>query len=558
MFQMSHIHLAFDRILFEDASITIPEGLTTIITGDNGCGKSTLLDLLAGLRKLPDVQLEGFPHDLTDPSWRAQAVGMVAQEPRFPSLKTIRDQFELAAALAHRSIQRTEMLAYLETMRLDLCLEDEVDHLSGGEKQRLALALALVKRPRLLLLDEPTSALEKEDSILFMEVLERVRQHTALTIVMVTHQAWLLEYADWIYRIEDREIQLVFQSGKERKLISPRKAKKVKSWYRILNGRHQRQLSDAWYWFLVAGVSLLWILASHWITASQPRSAYVPDPLGVILINAPSASRDEAIYPAFSQTTLATLAEIELVQRIDPYTSWQVDDQLVKVVYPSQALEHQIMPNEKASYSGLNLPIIKTDGRTDHLLITSEDVGRVSDGSDIPTIYVSYALVEPALSEPDTKISALHLEVAYASELAQLETTLERLNPEWTVLSTRAMQAADASRSQEMARLFTWFTFLLIGMSLVIGVLFCLHENTLAKLDWAILMRMGMSKRQLLLFESTKCAKEGLFAIICLWFEPVLWIQAVTLMGGRILCLLLALWRLDPLVVLRGKQKSSL
>ena len=90
-------------------------------------------------------------------------------------------------------------------------------------------------------------------------------------------------------------------------------------------------------------------------------------------------------------------------------------------------------------------------------------------------------------------------------------------------------------------------------MNLIIDI-----GNTLAKLDWAILMRMGMSKRQLLLFESTKCAKEGLFAIICLWFEPVLWIQAVTLMGGRILCLLFALWRLDPLVLLRGKQKSSL
>ena len=430
MLQFKHIHLAYDRVLFENASITIPEGLTTMITGDNGCGKSTLLYVLAGLLKLPDMQVEGISHELTDPDWRARQVGIVAQEPRFPSLKTIRDQFELAAALDHRSISRTEMLDYLEALRLDLRLEDQVTHLSGGEKQRLALGLALAKQPRLLLLDEPTSALEKEDSLLFMEVLENVRQHTALTIVMVTHQQWLLRYAHWHYHIADGEIQQVRQDGKEKRPVLKRTCKQNKSWYRILTRHRERRLSDAWYWFLVAGVSVLWLLSSHWLAGYQQQSAYVPDPFGVILINAPSASRDDVSYPAFSPSIVEALTNIELVDRITPYTSWQIDDQLVKVVYSSQNLEHEIMLNEKASYDSLFLPITQTNGNFETLYIHSEDVGNLRDGSDIPTIYIAYALVEDALNAPSAKISALHLEVRYASQLPQLETTLERMNPQ--------------------------------------------------------------------------------------------------------------------------------
>lgn len=564
MYRITHIHLAYDRVLFDDASIQIPEGLMTIITGENGCGKSTLLYVLARLIHPPKMHYYHGKRrlkvndDNMNALWRARRVGIIDQEPRFPPLKTLRDQFAFSAALAHRSIGLTQIRDLLEAMRLDLNLDDCIDHLSGGEKQRLALALALVKKPQLLLLDEPTSALEKEDRLLFMQVLSEIREKQPLTIVMVTHQASLYAYADWLYKVENQHIHLIHKKGAERKTRPQKERQKSPSWYGIFIRKRQRSFSDYWYLFLVFGAAFLWLISNRWIAGELKTQQILPDPVGVILINASQTQRVEEDYPAFLQETIDALGQIELVTRIDPYMQWQIGDELVKVIYPSQGFQHEIGLNEKATFQTLELSWMKQDGSLEVVTITSEDIASLPDGSEVPTIYVAYHLVDEMLNDPNTKVNALHLEVAHEGQVAMLETTLERLNPDWSVLSTRAMQEANEQHVARMRQLFGWFERILIGMCLIVGILFCLHENALDRLDWAVLMIQGTSRSMLCLLGFTKIVSQFLLVSLGLWVCPVIWMVAGLLGVIRMTSQLLSLWHFDPLLILRGKTKTNL
>lgn len=192
-----------DRAILEGFSAHVPAGALTVIVGETGAGKTTLADLLLGLLE-PDggvVVVDGEPLGrLPRAAWRAR-VGYLAQEPMLFH-GTIRENLlfarpaatdaQLDAALAAAACDFVARLP----QRLDAPVGDRGVLVSGGERQRLALARALLREPDLLVLDEATSALDAETEARIVQTVRALRGRC--TVVFCTHRDTVREAADYV------------------------------------------------------------------------------------------------------------------------------------------------------------------------------------------------------------------------------------------------------------------------------------------------------------------------------------------------------------------------
>ena len=167
------------------AEFQTPASAVTALFGRSGAGKSLLLAAIAGLADLDagSVAVDGEPS--TQPSWR-RGIGLVFQDARlFPHLD-VRGNLAFAAKRAPHGESSIDDVAR-QTGCQDL-LARAVTHLSGGERNRVALARALLAKPRLLLLDEPFAALDGQARAAFLALLRDVHKATRLAMLIVTHQ----------------------------------------------------------------------------------------------------------------------------------------------------------------------------------------------------------------------------------------------------------------------------------------------------------------------------------------------------------------------------------
>ncbi len=192
MIQLEHITWSVSsRTILDQVSVAIPANTYAVLMGPTGCGKTTLLEILCGLRRATAgrVLLDGV--DVTDLEPRERGIGYVPQDlALFPGLR-VREQIGFAPKLRGMAPdalnQRVNRLA--EQFGIAPLLDRLPDMLSGGEKQRVALARALAAQPKLLLLDEPLSALDESMRAEAMVLLQRVQQEHALTVLHVTHSS---------------------------------------------------------------------------------------------------------------------------------------------------------------------------------------------------------------------------------------------------------------------------------------------------------------------------------------------------------------------------------
>lgn len=182
-------------------TLTLNEGDFATVIGGNGAGKSTLLNLVAGVYPVDSGSIAIGGQNVTrlPEHKRARFIGRVFQDPMMGTAATM--QIEENLALAARrgqsrslrpGITRTEREQYRELLKiLDLGLEDrltsKVGLLSGGQRQALTLLMATLKKPRLLLLDEHTAALDPKTAAKVLTLSEKIVEENHLTTLMITH-----------------------------------------------------------------------------------------------------------------------------------------------------------------------------------------------------------------------------------------------------------------------------------------------------------------------------------------------------------------------------------
>lgn len=190
-----------EKLALDNFSITINDGDFVTVIGGNGAGKSTLMNAIAGVWRVDDGTISIDGQDVTSlpEHKRASLLGRVFQDPMMGTAATMEIQENLALA-NRRGLKRTlkggitksEIKQYKEMLKiLDLGLEDrmttKVGLLSGGQRQALTLLMATLKKPKLLLLDEHTAALDPKTAAKVLEITDKIVTRDGLTTLMITH-----------------------------------------------------------------------------------------------------------------------------------------------------------------------------------------------------------------------------------------------------------------------------------------------------------------------------------------------------------------------------------
>jgi putative ABC transport system ATP-binding protein len=194
-------------------SFAVLEGEWVAITGPSGSGKSTLLGILGGIDRPTQGQvvLDGAPvSNMSEASLarvRNQKVGIVFQAFHLIPSMTALENVEAPLYINPRRLKARAIACH---MLGEVGLADRLDHLpnqlSGGEQQRVAIARALVNQPRILLADEPTGNLDTATSRQVLTLIGQLRQSYKLTVIMVTHDPNVAEYADRQLRVVDGKL----------------------------------------------------------------------------------------------------------------------------------------------------------------------------------------------------------------------------------------------------------------------------------------------------------------------------------------------------------------
>jgi putative ABC transport system ATP-binding protein len=189
--------------------LEIRAGEFIVLLGPSGSGKSTLLNILGGLDTPTSGTIAFKDHDLSAADeaaltrYRREHVGFVFQFYNLIPALTARENVALVTDIASRPMPAAEALAWVG-------LGERLDHfpsqLSGGEQQRVAIARAIVKRPDVLLCDEPTGALDYETGKLVLEVIARINAELGTTAMVITHNAAIAGMADRVLRLGDGRI----------------------------------------------------------------------------------------------------------------------------------------------------------------------------------------------------------------------------------------------------------------------------------------------------------------------------------------------------------------
>jgi putative ABC transport system ATP-binding protein len=190
-------------------SFDVPEGALVVLLGTSGSGKTTLMNLIGGLDSVTSGTIHVADREvssLVEPAlteYRRDTVGFIFQFFNLVPTLTAQENVGLVGELAGNAGEAADLL---ERVGLGERLDYYPAEMSGGEQQRVAIARALIKRPYLLLADEPTGNLDYETGLLVLQLIRDICDETNLTVLMVTHNEAVGRMADMVMHLRSGEL----------------------------------------------------------------------------------------------------------------------------------------------------------------------------------------------------------------------------------------------------------------------------------------------------------------------------------------------------------------
>ena len=200
------------RQILKGVDLDVYPGELVVVLGESGCGKSTLLNIIGGMDTMTKGQVLVEGKDMSNPTeaelteYRREYVGFIFQAYNLMPNLSAYENIEFIAEISDKPMDSMEALKLVG-------LEEKANSmpaaLSGGQMQRISIARALVKSPKIILADEPTAALDYDTSIKVLSVIEKISKENNTTILMVTHNPEIAKMANRVVRLRDGKISSI-------------------------------------------------------------------------------------------------------------------------------------------------------------------------------------------------------------------------------------------------------------------------------------------------------------------------------------------------------------
>ncbi len=208
MLQLRNIKKSFgEKEVLKNINVTIEPGEIVSLLGPSGCGKTTLLNIILGLVKQTEGEIYFKDQELTNVDMQQRGFNIVFQDfALFPHL-TAYENIVYGLRNQKQKIPEAQLKEYIAFLGLEPHVDKKISELSGGQKQRVAIARTLVMKPKVLLLDEPLSALDGVIKESIKERIQNIAKQFNLTTIIVTHDPEeALTLSDKVLIIQDGEI----------------------------------------------------------------------------------------------------------------------------------------------------------------------------------------------------------------------------------------------------------------------------------------------------------------------------------------------------------------
>ncbi|MDE5546347.1 MAG: ABC transporter ATP-binding protein [Anaeroplasmataceae bacterium] len=194
----------------DEVSFSIKEKEFCVIVGPSGAGKTTILNLLGGMEGCDsgDIFVDGAEvskmNDRELTNYRRYDVGFVFQFYNLMPNLTALENIEIAVEICKNPLDPVEVL---KSVGLEERLNNFPAQLSGGEQQRVSIARAIAKNPKILLCDEPTGALDYQTGKSILKLLHDTCRQTSKTVIVITHNAAITKMADHVIRVKNGKVE---------------------------------------------------------------------------------------------------------------------------------------------------------------------------------------------------------------------------------------------------------------------------------------------------------------------------------------------------------------
>lgn len=211
MIELRNLSIRSGDFSLNEINLLVPTGTYAVLMGRTGQGKTTILEAICGLRPVTGGKILLNERDVTRLKPAQREIGYVPQDlVLFPGLNVFQQiEFALDVRGVDRSTRRKKVEQLAELLGIGLLLNRQIDGLSGGEAQRVALGRALSFEPEVLLLDEPLSALDESTRQSMHQLLRDIQQQKGVTTIHVTHNPGEADaLADTRLVLDNRGIQI--------------------------------------------------------------------------------------------------------------------------------------------------------------------------------------------------------------------------------------------------------------------------------------------------------------------------------------------------------------